>query len=63
VPALDEDGVTLRSVPLTPAALQAADCVLVVTDHTAVDYGVVARHARILVDTRNVLARVVKDPR
>jgi UDP-N-acetyl-D-glucosamine dehydrogenase len=62
VPALDEDGVTLRSVPLTPAALQAADCVLVVTDHTAVDYAAVARHARILVDTRNVLARVVKDP-
>ena len=62
VPALDEDGVTLRSVPLTPAALQAADCVLIVTDHSAVDYATVARHARILVDTRNVLARAVKDP-
>jgi len=62
VPALDEDGVTLRSVPLTAAALQAADCVLIVTDHAAVDYATVSRHARILVDTRNVLARAVKDP-
>jgi len=52
----------VRSVPLTPAALQAADCVLIVTDHSTVDYATVARHARILVDTRNVLARAVKDP-
>jgi UDP-N-acetyl-D-glucosamine dehydrogenase len=30
--------------------------VLIVTDHTAVDYPHVLRHARLIVDTRNALA-------
>jgi UDP-N-acetyl-D-glucosamine dehydrogenase len=57
VPTLKEDGGELCSVPLTPATLQDADCVIVVTDHSAVDYRLVARHARSVVDTRHVLAR------
>jgi UDP-N-acetyl-D-glucosamine dehydrogenase len=57
VPALKDDGGNLASVPLTPEALQGADCVIVVTDHSAVDYRLVARHARAVVDTRHVLAR------
>ena len=31
-------GVDLISVPLSDAVLQAADCVLLVTDHSAYDY-------------------------
>jgi UDP-N-acetyl-D-glucosamine dehydrogenase len=50
-----EDGTTVRSVPLTPARVEAADCVMVVTDHTAVDYRMVRRHARLVVDTRHVM--------
>jgi UDP-N-acetyl-D-glucosamine dehydrogenase len=46
-----------KSVELTPAALAAYDAVLVVTDHDAVDYGLVAAHARLLIDTRNVFRR------
>ena len=57
VPTLKEDGGELSSVPLTPATLQDADCVIVVTDHSGVDYRLVARHARSVVDTRHVLAR------
>lgn len=57
VPTVREDGNTLTSVPLTAATLQGADCVIVVTDHSAVDYGLVARHARAVVDTRHVLPR------
>jgi len=57
VPTLKEDGGDLSSVPLTPATLQDADCVIVVTDHSGVDYRLVARHARSVVDTRHVLAR------
>jgi UDP-N-acetyl-D-glucosamine dehydrogenase len=56
VPRLDEDGARLASEPLTAEAVAGADCVVVVTDHTGVDYGLVARHARIAVDTRHVLA-------
>ncbi len=48
----------LRSVALTREALAAADCVLIVTDHAAVDYALVGAHARLVVDTRNAMARV-----
>jgi len=43
----------LRSVPLTPASLKKFDCVLISTDHTCVDYDMVCRHAKLVVDTRN----------
>jgi UDP-N-acetyl-D-glucosamine dehydrogenase len=46
-----------RSVPLTPKRIAAADAVLVVTDHDGIDYAQVARHARLVVDTRNALAK------
>jgi UDP-N-acetyl-D-glucosamine dehydrogenase len=58
VPTLKEDDIDLKSIPLSPESLKAADCVIVVTDHAAVDYALVARHARVVVDTRNALARV-----
>lgn len=44
----------LESVPLTAEALEASDAVIVVTDHSAVDYELVARHAPLIVDTRGV---------
>jgi UDP-N-acetyl-D-glucosamine dehydrogenase len=48
----------LASVALTPAALKAADCVVIVTNHSAVDYTLLGQHARLIVDTRNAMARV-----
>jgi UDP-N-acetyl-D-glucosamine dehydrogenase len=44
-----------RSVPLTAKNISAADVVLVATAHDAVNWRLVARHARLVVDTRNVL--------
>lgn len=46
-----------RSVALNADTLRACDCVVVATDHDAVDYALLARHARLIVDTRNVFAR------
>jgi len=46
-----------RSIELDAAALEAYDCVLIATDHDAVDYAFVARHARLIIDTRNAIAR------
>jgi UDP-N-acetyl-D-glucosamine dehydrogenase len=46
----------MHSVPLTPAAVQDADCVLVVTNHAAVDWALIGKHARLVVDSRNALA-------
>lgn len=44
----------LESQPLTPELLAAQDVVMVVTDHAAVDYELVAEHAPLIVDTRGV---------
>ncbi len=44
----------MESIALTPQALRAHDAVLIVTDHTTVDYGLVAREAGLVVDTRGV---------
>ena len=55
VTKVKEDGLELTSVPLNAATLEKVDCVIVVTDHSNVDYGLVARHARAVVDTRHVL--------
>ena len=47
-----------RSAALNAEAIAAYDAVLVATDHDAVDYALVAAHARLIVDTRNVFARL-----
>ena len=44
----------LSSEALTPELLSAQDAVVIVTDHTAVDYELVARHAALIVDTRGI---------
>jgi UDP-N-acetyl-D-glucosamine dehydrogenase len=44
----------LRSEPLTPAWLKSQDAVVIVTDHSAVDYELVVKHSAVVVDTRNV---------
>jgi UDP-N-acetyl-D-glucosamine dehydrogenase len=59
VPRFREDGQEFRSVELTPEVVAAADCVIVVTDHTAVDYRMIKRQARLVVDTRNVMPKEV----
>ncbi len=46
------------STPLTAETIAAADAVLIVTDHDTIDYAAIARHAKIVVDTRNALAGV-----
>jgi UDP-N-acetyl-D-glucosamine dehydrogenase len=55
-PAMRKYDIDLTSVDLSEAALASADAVVIVTDHTELDYGLVARSARLVVDTRNALA-------
>ena len=52
---LTNPGETLRSVPLTDGILSEVDCVLIATNHSAVDYQRVADRAPLIVDTRNQL--------
>lgn len=57
-PSMRKHRIDLKSVALTPATLAAADCVLILTDHDAVDYTAIAQHAKLVVDTRNAMTRV-----
>ncbi len=50
----------LRAEPLEPMAAS-ADCVVIVTNHTAFDYAALVEHARLIVDTRNALKGVRSD--
>jgi UDP-N-acetyl-D-glucosamine dehydrogenase len=57
VPQVREDGKTLASAPLTPELLRGSDCVVIATDHSGVDYQLVAKESPRVVDTRNALRR------
>jgi len=46
----------LASVELTQEEIVAADCVVIVTNHSDVDYARVVEQAKLVVDTRNVTA-------
>jgi UDP-N-acetyl-D-glucosamine dehydrogenase len=50
----------LNSSPLTQPLLQRLDAVVVVTDHSQVDYAWVVRHAPLVIDTRNVTKNIKK---
>ena len=53
VPAFLANGTQLKAVEPTEKELRAAHCVLILTDHPEFDYGAVARHGRLIVDTRH----------
>jgi len=59
VPRFTEDGVERVSQPLTAERLSAADCVMIVTDHKGLDWGLIKAHAATVVDTRNAIRRKV----
>jgi UDP-N-acetyl-D-glucosamine dehydrogenase len=68
VPEIREDGHTPagaigQSVPLTDEELSGSDAVIIVTDHSSIDYAWVSRLARILIDTRNATGAAQKGQR
>ncbi len=58
---IDHHGRQWHSVPLSRDALERADCVVILTDHSPVDYDLVVRSARSIVDTRNATRNVSGD--
>lgn len=64
VPSLTlEHGKPLQSVELTAEWLRAADCVVIVTNHSVFDYRWVVENCHLLIDTRNATAAVLTDGR
>ena len=57
VPSLQLAHSSLESVELSDEQLASADCVVVVTAHSTVDFGRVATKAKLVFDTRNVVPR------
>jgi UDP-N-acetyl-D-glucosamine dehydrogenase len=47
--------VTLKSIDLTESAIKSADCILILTDHSNIDYDWVAKKGKVVVDTRNAI--------
>lgn len=52
--------VTLKNVDLSPAMLETYDAVLISTDHDDVDYAMVVKHSKLVVDTRNATKNVTE---
>jgi len=48
----------MKSVELTPAALAGCDAVLIATHHAAYDWKMIAKHARLIIDTRGVMRHI-----
>jgi UDP-N-acetyl-D-glucosamine dehydrogenase len=58
VPSFREDGHEMRGVALTDALLDSADAVVVITDHKSVDYQRVVDRTALVIDARNVTAKL-----
>jgi len=56
-------GAVGKSVPLTDATLRDADAVIIVTDHSDIDYTKVQSLAKVVVDTRAAVARAERKDR
>ncbi|MGI9070196.1 MAG: nucleotide sugar dehydrogenase [Bryobacteraceae bacterium] len=54
VPAIHVDGTSFHSQE-TIAGIEAADCVVVITNHTEFDYAAILDRSKLIVDTRNAL--------
>ena len=57
VPSFQHEDVRHEGVPLTKAELERADAVVIITDHSSIDYQQVVDHSAVVVDTRNASAR------
>ena len=64
IPYIKLNGINLKGINLTKDNLKKFDCVVLITDHSDVNYGFVRNNAKLIFDTRNVykgtFANVVK---
>jgi UDP-N-acetyl-D-glucosamine dehydrogenase len=48
----------LQSADLTPELVKAQDAVMIITNHDNIDYAMIGKNARLVIDTRNALSAV-----
>ena len=54
IPQLEVGEINLKSIVLKRSSLIKFDCVVIATDHSAINYGFLLRNAKLIFDTRNV---------
>ena len=62
VPEFRHGEKSYKQVDLTVEELRKADCVVVTCKHKGIDWGFVAQHAKLIVDSRNAYPRNGKSP-
>jgi len=55
------DAPVLKSLPLTDKNIASKDAIIIVTDHTPVDYQLIAQHAKLIIDSRGVYRKKIKN--
>jgi len=61
VPSFKIDGLELNSIDLTKENISSSDCVVIVTDHTTLDYKLIVDNSKLILDTRNALKKLKKN--
>lgn len=57
-PYLKVDHLNMRCAKLNKKTIRSFDCVVIVTDHTKVDYELMAKNSNLIIDTRNALKNI-----
>jgi UDP-N-acetyl-D-glucosamine dehydrogenase len=57
-PYVKVDGIDLKRSKFTKETLVSSDCVVIVTDHSDIDYRFIAKNSKLIIDTRNALRDV-----
>ncbi len=60
LPYLKIGGINLKNLPFNKNSFKDSDCVVIVTDHSNVDYKFIAKNSKLIIDTRNIL-KGIKD--
>ena len=61
IPDLQHDDWAMKSVPDLLAAVEEADCVVVITNHSSYNYPAIYGAAKLIVDTRNAFGYMLQD--
>jgi len=60
LPKMRRSRLSMASTPLTTQSLRSQDCVVIVTDHDALDYQAIVDHAKLVVDTRDATRGITR---
>lgn len=58
VPEIRLDAESIKSVSWNPKSFKDKDCVIIITDHSSIDYEEVLKNSRVVFDTRNVYKNI-----